>query len=318
PSVLEMLPRLAWHYDEPFADSSAIPTMYLSEVTRRSVKVALTGDGGDELFAGYQRYMAARWAAFWQRLPMWSRRLLAVVGRVGRRAPSRSFLRRVYRFTQAFPLSVPERYLRWVGVCERPMRRELLLPDVVRELPEDAEAVLLQWAKRCGCPADAVTQAMCVDWHTYLPGDILCKVDIASMAHGLECRSPFLDHHVAELAALMPLRLKQSWRRGKKILIQTFRELLPPEIQTRGKMGFGVPLADWFREALRDWLRDVLLASDSGLRNWFDTAAIRRLIDEHQSGQLDHAPRLWALVAFDAWYRTHVARRPVPVESSGG
>ena len=146
----------------------------------------------------------------------------------------------------------------------------------------------------------------CVDVETYLPCDILTKVDVASMAYGLEARSPFMDHHVVELAAQMPLALKLHGRRGKRILVETFRDLLPESIQSRPKMGFGVPLDHWFRNELRELLCDTLLDPRSLQRGYFDPAAVRRLIDEHVASQWDHSARLWLLLMFELWQQRFV------------
>lgn len=154
-----------------------------------------------------------------------------------------------------------------------------------------------------------VQRTCCVDAETYLPCDILTKVDIASMAFSLECRSPFLDHRVVELAARMPRKWKLQGRRGKQILISTFSELLPASIQTRRKMGFGVPLDYWFRNSLREYLTETLLDPRCLNRGYFDPAAVRRLLEEHMSGKWDHSPRLWLLLVFELWHQRFVDSR---------
>ena len=153
---------------------------------------------------------------------------------------------------------------------------------------------------------DFITRTTCADVLTYLPCDILTKVDIASMAYGLEARCPFLDTQVAELAARMPIELKQSSAGGKRILIDTFRDLLPPSIQNRSKMGFGVPLDHWFRNELRPLLFDTLLDSRSLSRGYFRPDSVTRLIEEHDARRWDHSYRLWALLCFELWQRTYL------------
>lgn len=312
PAALEMLPRLVWHYDEPFGDSSAIPTMYLSEVTRREVTVALSGDGGDELFAGYERYQAVALAG---RLPEWLRTVLGA--RVWQKIPSsgaqRSIVRRGKRFLEALGQTPERRYLRWIGIFDEQSRRALYTSDFRARLENFDSAEFLLDAYRACPDRDFITRTTCVDVLTYLPCDILTKVDIASMAHSLEARSPFLDHHVVELAALMPIRLKFGAGRAKQILLDTFPDLLPPAIQTRRKMGFGVPLSVWFRGELRDLLRDTLLSSQATARGYFDPRAVERLIDEHESGRWDHSHRLWNLLVFEEWHRQYV---DVPIAKS--
>ena len=305
PNALEILPRLIWHYDEPFADSSAIPTMYLSEMTRQHVTVALSGDGGDELFAGYTRYLAVKFASRFDRLPGPLRRL--ITAKVWQRLPSgaghRSLLRRGKRFLAALGESPEKRYLRWIGIFEESKRRDLYRPEFAAELGEfDAGEFLIQAYAECP-NRDFVTRTTCADVLTYLPCDILTKVDIASMAYSLECRSPFLDQEVMELAARMPIEWKLSGNQGKQILLDTFADLLPPSIQRRSKMGFGVPLANWFRGELQQFLRDVLFDSRTLSRGLFEPSAVQRLFDEHVQSKTDHSHRLWALLCLELWQR---------------
>ncbi|REJ87504.1 MAG: asparagine synthase (glutamine-hydrolyzing) [Planctomycetota bacterium] len=305
PSALEILQKLVWHYDEPFGDSSAIPTMALCEVTRREVTVALSGDGGDELFCGYPRYNAVRLAARIDRLPVWMRR--AAGWDLWQKIPSsveqKSLRRRGKKFLAAIAQPAEERYLRWIGIFDEGWRRRLYTDAFREELGgfDSAEFIRSAYAM-CG-ERDIVTRTTCADVHSYLPCDILTKVDIASMAYSLEARSPFLDHHVAELAARMPLRLKQRGSRGKVILTETFRDLLPKSIQNRGKMGFGVPIDHWFRNELRPLVRDTLLDSTARSRGYFEPATVERLIEEHETAQFDHAYRLWHLLVFEQWQR---------------
>ena len=305
PNALDILPKLIWHYDEPFADSSAIPTMLLAQMTRQHVTVALSGDGGDELFAGYTRYLAVKLASRFDQLPGPIKRL--ITAKLWQRLPSgaghRSLLRRGKRFLAALGERPEKRYLRWVGIFEESQRRELYSPDFAAELGDfDAGDFLLQ--AYAECPSrDFVTRTTCADVLTYLPCDILTKVDIASMAYSLECRSPFLDHEVMELAARMPIELKLRGKQGKQILLDTFADLLPPSIQRRGKMGFGVPLPNWFRGELKPFLRDVLFDSRTLARGYFEPSAVQRLFDEHVQGKTDHAHRLWALLCLELWQR---------------
>lgn len=308
PSALSILPKLIWHYDEPFSDSSAIPMMYLSEMTREFVTVSLSGDGADELFAGYDRYKAVLIGAKFDRLPKPVRSLLA--SRVWQRLPAsveqKSFRRRLKRFIDALGESPQRRYLRWICIFDEHRRRDLYSDYMANQLAHaDAESFLAdaysQFPSR-----DFVTQTTAADVLTYLPCDILNKVDIASMAYSLEARSPFLDHHVVELASWMPLGKKLRGKQGKRILIETFGDLLPDSIQRRRKMGFGVPLDHWFRNELKPLLYDVLLASRSLDRGWFRPESVRRLVDEHVSGKWDHNYRLWNLLVFELWQRTYV------------
>ena len=305
PSAVEILPKLVRYFDEPFADSSAIPTMSLSHLTRQHVTVALTGDGGDELFAGYDRYLAVDLAAKLDRWPSPIRALWAspVWQRVPAPVRQKSKLRQMKRFLSALGQPPERRYVNWISIFDDVRRPELFTDDFAASLAGyDGASFLLDAYARCA-ESDFVHRTTCVDLETYLPCDILTKVDRASMAYGLEARSPFMDHPVVELAARMPRRLKLRGRRGKQILTETFRDLLPESIQTRPKMGFGVPLDHWFRGELREMLTDTLLDTRSLQRGYFNPATVRRLVDEHTSAQWDHSARLWLLLVFELWHR---------------
>ena len=322
PSALDTLPQLIWHYDEPFGDSSAIPTMYLSRVTREKVTVALSGDGGDELFAGYDRYQAVLLASQIDRLPGFVRTICGwpLWQKLPARVEQKSFRRRVKRFLAGMAESPERRYLRWIGIFDNDARSRLYSPEFAAKLNRFDSAEFLLEAYQLCPDRDFITRTTAVDMQTYLPCDILTKVDIASMAASLEARSPFLDHHVAELAARMPLDLKFERGRGKKILVDTFHDLLPASIQTRKKMGFGVPIDHWFRGELRSLVEESLLSPQSLARGYFNPQVIREMVDQHTSGQFDHSYRLWNLMVLEHWHRTFLdpASPPTgPVQSLG-
>ncbi|MEN6404985.1 MAG: asparagine synthase (glutamine-hydrolyzing) [Thermoguttaceae bacterium] len=305
PDAMAILPRLVWHYDEPMADSSAVPTWYVSELTRRHVTVALSGDGGDELFAGYPRYLAVWLAEGFDRLPGVLRRLLA--GRFWQRLPSgtrqKSPVRRWKRFVEMLNRPSAQRYLEWIAIFGEARRARLYSDELAASVADhDPLDFLTDALARCD-RRDRVTAFSLADLVTYLPCDLMTKVDIASMAHGLECRQPFLDYRVVELAARMPRRLKFRWGRGKRILRETFRDLIPGEIQKRSKMGFGVPLDHWFRHELKDFARDVLFDSKTLRRGYFRPEAVRQLFDEHQQNRFNHGYRLWSLLILELWHR---------------
>ena len=310
PDALDILPKLVWHYDEPFADSSAIPTWYVSQMTRRHVTVALTGDGGDELFAGYPRYRAVALARWFDRLPWPARAALA--GRLWQRLPAsprqKSFRRRLKRFAEMLALPHWPRYLGWIAIFNEARRAELYSDDFVTQLPDqDPIRFLLEAAAECR-QRDPITATSLVDLITYLPCDLMTKVDIASMAHSLECRQPMLDYRVVELAARMPLSRKFRRGRGKRILVETFDDLIPREIVHRPKMGFGVPLDHWFRGPLASFTRDVFSDSRTQQRGLFDPEAVNLLVEEHIAGRFDHAYRLWALLILELWQREWLDR----------
>ena len=308
PSAVEALPKLIWHYDEPFADSSAIPTMSLSQLTRQHVTVALTGDGGDELFAGYDRYLAVDLASKIDRLPWFIRAPLThpLWQRLPASVQQKSRLRQIKRFLAAVGQAPQRRYANWISIFDDARRPSLFSNEFKAALNGyDSASFLMDAYSRCS-ETDFVHRTTCVDVETYLPCDILTKVDIASMAHSLECRSPFMDHHLVELAASMPRHLKLNGRKGKQILVETFQDLLPTSIQTRRKMGFGVPLDHWFRGPLRSMMTDTLLSSQSLGRGYFEPAAIRRMVEEHTTSKWDHSARLWLLLVFELWHQKFV------------
>ncbi len=307
PDCVDVLPKLVWNFDEPFGDSSAIPTWYLSQWTREHVTVALTGDGGDELFAGYNRYRAVRWGQRFDALPRMIRTFgtakcwQSLVARP--RQKQKSLVRLLHRFLTALGQSPARRYLQWVEIFHESQRAELYSDEFLHKLPVVDPASLLEDAWRRATTRDDVTKACLVDLVTYLPCDLMTKVDMASMSHGLECRQPMLDHRLVELAIQMPIQLKMNRSYGKRVLWQAHRHLLPPAIGKRSKMGFGVPLGHWFRHELRDMLHDVLLGPDRRTETLLDIHSVTRLMEQHDSGRFDHGYRLWALLVLELWMR---------------
>lgn len=301
PQALDILPKLVEHYDEPFADSSAIPTFYLSEQTSAEVTVALSGDGGDELFAGYERYQAVRLGAWLDRMgparSFVSHRIWQALPAGGRQ---KSLLRRMRRFSEAVASSPERRYLAWISIFDESRRAALYRPDYIETLKSDpAEFLELAWSK--AGKRDAVAKASLADMQTYLPCDLMTKVDIASMAHGLEVRQPFLDVRLAEFAIGLPTRWKLRGSQGKWILRQAFADRLPAAIWKRKKMGFGVPLGPWFRKELRDLLESRLGTPNARVLKWLRADTIRSLIDQHVQGDFDHSYRLWSLLMLELW-----------------
>ncbi|MDA1214992.1 MAG: asparagine synthase (glutamine-hydrolyzing) [Planctomycetota bacterium] len=303
PKALDILPKLIWHYDEPFADSSAIPMMYLAQTTREHVTVALSGDGGDELFAGYERYRAIQLSQYFDVLPQALRSLLfkQIWKMIPASVQQKSSRRRLKRFVQGLGDASIHRYGRWISVFDEDQRETLLSSDFKASIRNADPFDFLENAYDMCRKTDFVTQTTCADVHTYLPGDILTKVDIASMAYSLECRCPLLDQQVAELAARIPLSLKMRGSQQKKILIDTFAEFIPPRLRKRRKMGFGVPLDHWFRNELKEMLRDTLLSTKALQRGYFNPQAVEKLVEDHLASRVDHSNRLWLLLCFELW-----------------
>jgi asparagine synthase (glutamine-hydrolysing) len=306
PSALEVLPTLVRHYGEPYADSSAVPTYYVSRLTRAHVTVALTGDGGDEGFAGYERYRGMLLAERYRRLPGWLRR--GVVEPLAARLPDprarRSRLGQARRFLLKAGLPPVRRYAAWVSYFNPAQKQALYAPAFREQLGgRQAEAWLFGLFDALPPGTDPLDAVLAVDVQSYLPFDLLVKMDIATMASSLEARSPLLDHKVLEFAARLPARYKLRGSALKYLLKKAAGPLLPPETLSRRKMGFGVPVGDWLRGELRPLLEDVLLSPRALGRGYFRPEALRRLVREHQEGAQDHSFRLWALLWLEWWHR---------------
>jgi asparagine synthase (glutamine-hydrolysing) len=303
PDAIGILDELVSHFDEPFADSSAIPTWYVSQMARRHVTVVLSGDGGDELFGGYDRYLPhPRVAAFDRYSP---RALRGVAAMAAQQMPDgvrgKNFLRHVGSDDRG-------RYLDAIRFFGADDRAALIAPDIRRQLRgPDAEHRLGRHFDRFSALPWA-SQMMRFDAETYLPEDVLTKVDRMSMAHSIESRVPLLDNEVIAFASTLPASMKIRNGRRKHILKEVAATLLPRDILERRKQGFGVPLDAWFRGNLRELFADTLLSSSSLQRGYFEPAFVRHLVDEHLSGRRDHALRLWQLVVFDRWHRQYVDR----------
>ncbi|MCE3018729.1 MAG: asparagine synthase (glutamine-hydrolyzing) [Pirellula sp.] len=304
PDALDIVDKLSYQYDEPFSDSSAVPTWYLCELTRKHVTVALSGDGGDELFGGYERYRALMLSQRLQRwLPLDWLKQSGILNRLPDSSARRSFFRRVRRFCEALGQPPVERYMNWIQIFGEAQRLDLYDESFIQKLPNYNPTRFLQEAWSKSGKRDLVSCATAADLQTYMPCDLMTKVDIASMAHSLEARQPLLDYRLVEWAASLPSHLKLRGNQGKYLLRQTFSELLPKEIWTRPKMGFGVPIAKWFRTSLRDRTYDALASTDTRCHAFFRPEAIRSLIDAHMSGKENQAYRLWNLLMFELWMR---------------
>jgi asparagine synthase (glutamine-hydrolysing) len=310
PDALAVLPELVWAYGEPYADSSALATYYLCRETRRHVTVALNGDGGDEAFAGYDRYLATQLAERYQELPAWLRQ--RVIAPLVRRLPESTRRKhpigRLKRFVAAVGSSPERRYAQWMSLFDNPGKAQLYTPEFRARVAELDSLALIEAAYQQADSQDFVEQTQSVDIATYLPDDLLVKVDIASMMHGLECRSPFLDHQVAEFAAHLPAHFKLRGRTGKYLLRKAMAGYLPARILRRGKQGFGVPVGRWFRRQLRPLAYEVLLDPRSADRGILDPAAVSRLLEQHATGRADHGQRIWQLLFLELWFRTYLDR----------
>ena len=307
PDTAAVLPTLVRHYGEPYADSSAVPTYYVAELARGQVTVALNGDGGDECFAGYDRYRGMLLAQALGRVPLLPRLGPLLVG-AARLLPGPSPVTagRLERFLAAMRLSDRDRYASWIGPMKQSMWSALVAPAAAAEIRRDRTyAVERTFDELAGL--GRLDRLLATDVRTYLLDDLLVKMDVASMANSLETRSPFLDHEVVEFAARLPERYKLGrFGRQKSLLKLLARRYVPRENIDRPKMGFGVPVGRWLRSSLRDMAHDVLFSSRAQSRGYLDMAEVRGLWDEHQAGTADRAFPLWTLMMLELWQREFV------------
>lgn len=308
PDAMGVVPTLVEHYGEPYSDSSALPTYYVSKETRKHVTVALNGDGGDESFAGYERYAAMKVAETYNRIPKVFRKAI-IDGPVNLLPTSelkRSRFRDAQRFIQAANLPKTERYFRWVSTFSRGAKLDLYTKDFAAAVSsQNPSAYLDKWfAKANG--SGTLDGALLTDQMTYLPNDLLVKVDIASMANSLEARSPFLDHNVIEFAASLPENLKMQRLQTKSLLKKVAARLVPREVVYRRKMGFGVPIGKWFRGEMKDFVKDVLLSEKSLKRGVVKPEMLQRLVNEHISARRDLAFQLWTLLMLELWFQKFI------------
>jgi len=309
PSTLE---KIIAHFGEPFADASAIPLYHLSLLTRQYVTVALNGDGGDEDFAGYQRYGLDRLANLYLHAPRFLTRdwIPSMVRRLpdgSTRPTGRSLVNGLKRLEQLSRLDRRASILRW-GSYFAPWQRAALWQEKHwRNFRADnAESLLV--ASFDGAEGSFLDRTLYTDLHNYLPGDLLVKADRMTMAASLEGRSPFLDHEIVQWSARLPDSLKVRGRSGKYLLKKAFADYLPENVKSHGKQGFGIPLAAWFRGPLLAWSRELLLGVESPLSALFNRSALQTLLDEHAQSRADHGKRLYALAILALWLRTETSR----------
>jgi asparagine synthase (glutamine-hydrolysing) len=297
PSAIELLDTLVYHHDGPFADSSAIPTYLVSKLTREHVTVALTGDGGDEVFAGYLRFRAALAA---ERVPAWAGDIAgATLQHLPAARNERHWLARGRRFARFMQLPLEDRLAAWAGVFYDDAEQLLDEGLLARLPPIDRRRHLCGLAGADG--ASALSRLLAANFHSYLPDDLMVKVDRASMAVSLEARAPLLDRELVEYVAGLPDEFKIEGRQSKVILREAFDDMLPAAVQGGPKKGFGVPLDAWFRGELCDFARDTLLSPTARLRTYTSPSYLMRLLDEQRTGRANHGHRLWTLLTFERW-----------------
>jgi asparagine synthase (glutamine-hydrolysing) len=307
PNALEIMDSIVWHLDEPFADSSAIPTYYVSKMTRQRVKVALSGDGGDETFAGYvKRYFMNRAEEnIRKKIPRVLREgILGPIAKVYPRIDTLTRPLRLKNFLSNISPSLEQAYFRDMSFYFLPeMKKKLYRSQLAFSLKDFSSSEILDRHFRSNHNPDVTTRVQYVDIMTYLPEDILVKVDRMSMAHSLEVRSPILDHKLMEFVGTLPSSLKLNGRESKYIFKKMNEHRLPRHILHRGKQGFSVPLADWLRGDLKGFADDTLFSTSSNLSDYFNMAYVKDLWNRHQGGRQDYSAPLWALMMFGLWHQ---------------
>jgi len=307
--ILDAFPKVLDHFDEPFADSSAVPTYIVSRETKRHVTVALSGDGGDELFAGYRMYLGEYWAKHYARIPGVLREnvIAPFIQSLpdARDKPSLELIRRAKKFLRGMSLSFPERFCGWREIFPFSMRRKLLRRppdrnfylDLIRQAVEEKKGLF---------PEDGINLMLYLDVKGLLPGDMLTKVDRMGMANSLEVRVPFLDYTLVQYVFGLKGSTKLGAWRGKHILLETFKDLLPPLLYNRPKWGFEMPIGAWLRKELKFLIDEYLHKDRVERQGIFDPRIIRDMVSNHMSGRQDTSWQLWNLIVFEHWYEKYI------------
>jgi len=308
PDYIDILPKIVWHYDQPYADSSALPSFYVAKITREYVKVALNGDGGDENFAGYPRYSGLRNFTLvglpFQIIPhrLFSE-FLNLIPDID--SSQRRPIRYVKRFLFALNESSSRKNIIWHCYFDDFLKQRIYSDEMKKRFSDiDTYEYLVNLFEQA--PANGVIdRALYTDINAYLPEDLLIKMDVATMANSLEARSPFLDYRILEFTSSLPSSWKMKIFSQKFILKRAFQDLLPPEILHRSKQGFGIPVGEWLRHQWEEYFREIVF-SPKAKRGYFDMKQVEALFQEHILGKRDHGYRLWALFMLELWHRVFI------------
>lgn len=305
PDVCRLVEEIVWHHDEPFADFSSIPTYVVSKLAREHVTVVLSGDGGDEVFGGYERYVRHKRREIFENLPKAARHgvLLPLSRMLPQITPGKNFLRNI-------ALDPAARYVDSVTLFDEHAKRRLLTPATLRALQGYDATREFRHLFNLPTSHERMDHLMYLDSKTYLPGDILAKVDRMSMAHSIETRAPLLDHKLIEFVQQIPSSLKVHGFETKYILKQAMQGVVPEPILRRTKKGFSVPLKVWFKGELKELLQDTLGDQRTRERGLLNQRTVQTIIQEHLRGRRDHARTLWALLTLELWHRTFIDQQP--------
>ncbi len=305
PNALEMLPMLVRQYEEPYADSSALPTFYLAKKTREYVTVALTGDGGDENFAGYGRYSIQKFGLWYDKIGPLHNLLAKPTAKLINSIFKTTLTNHAQTFAETLSSPYNKRYLSYIQYFSQEAKNNLYSDEMRDKVSDLITSNILIKAFAEAQANNKVEQTIYTDITTYLPDDLLVKVDIATMANGLESRSPFLDHKFMEMTAQIPANLKLKGLNNKKYILKKAleKDLVPREILYRKKMGFGVPIEHWFRNEMKDYVYEILLSNQTMSRNIFKKESVKKLLDTHVNTKINHSYRIWALLTLELWFR---------------
>ncbi len=304
PLDFSIIPKLVKHFGEPYADSSMLPTYLLCKFARENTTVAISGDGADELFAGYERYYAywltAKSDIFPNSLKSKIHQFLNSILPAGNN--DKALIERIKRFSKALSSDLPNRYLNMISKCSEEIKQPLY-GEQLKDFNPSSTKLHMQKLFNTVTSLDQAEKVMELDLHSYLPNDILTKIDITSMANSLEVRSPFMDHDVVNFAASLPLKYKLGMKTRKKILIDSCSDLIPKTLQKRSKMGFGVPVASWLRNEWKKMATELLLDGNSIKDGFFNSKTVSEMLHSHQKNKADHSYLIWSLIIFELWYK---------------
>ncbi|NTW27551.1 MAG: asparagine synthase (glutamine-hydrolyzing) [Candidatus Moranbacteria bacterium] len=303
PNAIKLLPMLARQYEEPFADSSALPTYYVSKMTKEHVTVALNGDGGDENFAGYPWYSIQKFATWYDNFLPLNNLIILPLTKLLHNIVKNNLTEKILRFSKTASIHHSKRYLNYICYFSNEMKNSLYTSEFKKKVWENDTFNLIAEKFQQSTGKNSVDQALFVDFNSYLPDDLMTKVDIDTMAVSLEGRSPFLDHEFLELTAKIPAKLKLRGLNNKKyILKEALRGLVPDEVMFRPKRGFSIPIDSWLKNELKDYAYTQLLNGRLIKDGMFKKEYIKKLLDDHNSGKISYARHIWALLTLELWF----------------
>lgn len=310
PDLLEILPKLAWHLDEPFADSSAIPTYLVSQVARKHITVALSGIGGDECFAGYPRYLGMKFAQYYQKIPVFARKLaFNTIDKLSESTNSRDVIKWAKRFTRGGLKNAADRYIDWISYLRKEEREKIYSPGMFQYLAGSDSNHFHQGYLQSVEAADFLDKVFYLDAKTYLPGDLLFMGDKMSMANSLELREPFCDYRLLELSASIPYDLKIKGYNLKYLLKKALGSLLPKEILAKKKQGFMIPIGRWIKDELKDMVEDLLSENNIRKRGYFNPEYVRWMLCEHYEGRKNLDDQIWSLLMLEIWHQVYIDKK---------